>query len=364
MDDHDCVSRQVHAIYFTAESAAKRSDGIEDLNRFLTLSEGEMEPSEHRKATTIESTKLNQQYSFRHRKSQMQKFFAEVQELGRDLGHVWDRGLMTLWLTGTFRAEAEFSVVKTRRATNLSSTKRFRRQHVGGSTKLRDFYRVTEALNDRRDVRNSVNADKTERRPPTDLFSDLTGELEKALTKHGHKLLRKELKMIEDYIVAVAKHADGVPIAWDVEHRHEPKPTHPEFRSLKPTTRRVTATTDADGSVRLMCSCGFAAAMGLPCRHICAVNGGASLEDAAVRWHMAAHQGFLDAVFSRLLAGDRRYSGALATAAATSWCAIELPGTPACPSPAASGCCTWSLVPGPWSLVPGPWSLVPHKQAR
>ena len=68
----------------------------------------------------------------------------------------------------------------------------------------------------------------------------------------------------------------------------------------------------------MKCSCLFDSAMGLPCRHICAVNGGASLEDISMRWLMEVHLGCADDVFLEH-AGEGRHEGALATSASANW---------------------------------------------
>ena len=70
--------------------------------------------------------------------------------------------------------------------------------------------------------------------------------------------------------------------------------------------------------------------MGLPCRHICAVNGGATFEDAAVRWLMAGHQGCMDVVVFADSA-TKIYPGAVATEAAMAWSVqLALPLSPCC----------------------------------
>ena len=321
----------MHAIYFTAEDAAGRQRGRDDLDAFLKLNSNEMTASPHRAATT--SKKKKGLTHFRARVAAMRDFVDKVAELDAWLGHVGSRGLMTLLLTGTFRAEAEFSVVKTRKASNSAGAKRARRQGVGGASTLRDFLRVTESLHALREVRNSVDADKTARRPPTDLFSALTEELERALTKNGHARIREQLALIGEYsIVVVRRREDGKPSAWHVEHRLQARRAHPLFRVLRPSVRVVRLVEDADGVLRLLCSCPFAAAVGLPCRHICAVNGGATFEDVAVRWLMNSHQGCLDEVVFDDTAATKTYPGAMATDAAMGWSVRRAPvcGMPVC----------------------------------
>jgi hypothetical protein len=315
----------VHAIYFDAEGEAMREKGRQELAEFLQLQEKDMEASPHRQSTTPRATSKKTLLSFGYRLGRMRSFVSNVNLLAAHLGHVFNGGRMTLGCTGTFRAEAEFSMTKTRKSTNLRTGKRVRRQGADSKATLAQFFRVLEMLHSQREARNSVEADKVSRRPPMDVYADATRELEHALTQHGHTMIRRELDLLKNYVVVVvaARDVDGHPTAFNVSHRRATRPAHRLFRSLRPAVRRVKVSTDEDGNVRLSCSCPFPTMMGMPCRHICAVNGGASHGDVVVRYHMAALQGQLDAVVCAADAPSR-YPGAVMTDYARAWFA-DLP---------------------------------------
>jgi len=301
-----------------------RETGRQELAGFLQLQEKDMEASPHRQSTTPRATSKKTLSSFGYRLGRMRSFVSNVNLLAAHLGHVFNGGRMTLGCTGTFRAEAEFSMTKTRKSTNRHTGKRVRRQGADSKATLAQFFRVLEMLHSQREARNSVEADKVSRRPPMDVYADATRELEHALTQHGHTMIRRELDLLKNYVVVVAaRDVDGHPTAFNVSHRRATRPAHRLFRSLRPAVRRVKVSTDEDGNVRLSCSCPFPTMMGMPCRHICAVNGGASHGDVVVRYHMAALQGQLDAVVCAADAPSR-YPGAVMTDYARAWFA-DLP---------------------------------------
>ena len=274
-----------------------------------------MTASPYRASTTDRKRGIKQ---LRDRVSIMRAFVNEVDLVGAELGHVHNRGRMTLQITGTFRAEAEFSWLKTRAATGNSHAKRRRREGASNAASLAQFFRTTEALQRQREARKSISADKTERRPPTAVYAESTRELECALTKAGHSFVRAELDAIKDYLVRVILcDAEGSPVSWLVQHRRQQRQPHEAFSCLRPAERTVTATVDADGNMRLHCSCLLPAMMGFPCRHMCAVNGGATHSDVVVRWHMSSLKGHLNGV---VFAGrPQRYVGAVMTEHAKSW---------------------------------------------
>merc|ERR1712153_208562 len=91
---------------------------------------------------------------------------------------------------------------------------------------------------------------------------------------------------------------DGIPLAIEVKHVSSPKRAHSMF-PVWHRTRVVTASLDVEGNWRLHCSCLWSGLMGMPCRHLIAVNGGAALEDCVLRWHNATLRGEMDELVHR-----------------------------------------------------------------
>ena len=74
-----------------------------------------------------------------------------------------------------------------------------------------------------------------------------------------------------------------------------------------------------DGVTRLRYSCMFSRMMGLPCRHMCAINKGASIEDVALRWLNAVARGELDELLFDFRSRPKTYPGAVQSEAALQW---------------------------------------------
>ena len=135
------------------------------------------------------------------------------------------------------------------------------------------------------------------------------------LSKKGHAFLRTQLDVMGDYGIKVVRTTDGIPVVIEVKHVSRPKRAHPMF-PVWHRTRIVRASLDAEGNWRLHCSCLWSGLVGMPCRHLAAVNGGAALEDCVLRWHNATLRGEMDKYVHRFEDAGGGYVGALMSAVA------------------------------------------------
>ena len=187
---------------------------------------------------------------------------------------------------------------------------------------LRDSFRLIENLHKLREAENSVRADAVAQKAAVDFHNSATEEVEKVLSKHGRNLLREQLDLMPGYEVRVAAISNDVPIAYSVRRRRRPKQIHSAFTVFHRTRLVKVVHSSVDGCQRLTCSCLWPTMMGLPCRHLCAVNKGASLEDCSVRWLNAATRGYVDDVLFDFKTRPDTYPGALKSPQAEDWSVV------------------------------------------
>ena len=216
-------------------------------------------------------------------------------------------------------AEAEFSNVKVNKSGSGPWKRHKRHNHANNRAKLRDFFRLTESLYKLREADKSVKVDKVARRPVTDLFSAATQEVEQCLGQHGHALLREQLDLSAGYDVKVVEVSQGRPVKFAVRARRRPRMAHEAFTVFHRTRIVAASTSVVDGSTRLFCSCPHSKLTGIPCRHLCAVNKGAGLEDVDLRYHNAAIRGDLDDELFDFAARPAAYPGAVMSVKADAW---------------------------------------------
>ena len=97
---------------------------------------------------------------------------------------------------------------------------------MGKRASLAQFFRRTELLHKKRRVDTSINADKQAQRQVTETHSDLSTEVERALTNHAHKELRSQLDKANEYNVKVLQHSCGTPTVFAVKSKSKPAQAH------------------------------------------------------------------------------------------------------------------------------------------
>jgi hypothetical protein len=191
---------------------------------------------------------------------------------------------------------------------------------------LRDLFRLIANLHKLRDADNSVRADAVAQKAAVDFHNAATEEVEKVLSKHGRKLLREQLDLMTGHEARVAAISNGVPIAHCVRRRRRPKRIHSAFTAFHRTRLVKVVHSSVDGCQRLTCSCLWPTMMGLPCRHLCAVNKGASLEDCSVRWLNAATRGYVDDVLFDFKSRPDTHPVVLKSPQADDWSVVSSAG--------------------------------------
>jgi hypothetical protein len=176
-----------------------------------------------------------------------------------------------------------------------------------------------ENLHKLREADKSVKVDRVNRKAAAEFHSTGTEELEKALSGHGRKLLREQLEQMDEYVVKVLTALDGQPTSYSVTRRRRPMQVHEAFSVFHRTRTVAVEFHLLDGVARLRCSCMFSRMMGLPCRHMCAINKGASIEDVALRWLNAVARGELDELLFDFRSRPKTYPGAVQSEAALQW---------------------------------------------